>query len=251
MDLPRETKILFLIGLVLLNMAVRFPADGDFREHRVDTFNLHAMAESVEETNEAKWVVHPLSVFGLYPYSYPSLPVLLVSAIAMLTGLSTELSVFMLAQVTGLLAIAAGFILGSELRTDFKYRYMMAALISLSPVFAYETIWTVPKRSLFLLEFSMLLWLLLRFRHTQHDKRYLLLMVPVLIAMAATHRMFMLMPALFGAYLLMALMLWLWKHVHIVLTPRWKREIVKWSAVSVWVAGLVGALLLQAKRVWF
>ncbi len=251
MDLPRETKILFLVGLILLNLAVRFPTQGNFREHRVDTFNLHAMADSVEEENEAKWVAHPLSVFGLYPYSYPSLPVFLVAAIALFTGLSTEISIFVLAQITGLLGIAAGFILGSELRTDFKYRYMMAALISLSPVVAYETIWTIPKRSIFLLEFCMLIWLMLRFRHTQHDKRYLLLMVPVLLAMAATHRMFLLMPALFGSYFLLLLLLWLWRHVHIVITPSWKRELLKWMAVFGWAGALAGALFLQARRVWF
>jgi len=251
MGLPRETKILFLLGLILLNLAVRFPTDGNFREHRVDTFNLHAMADSVEDENEAKWVAHPLSVFGLYPYSYPSLPVFLVAAIAMFTGLSTELSIFVLAQTIGLLGIAAGFVLGSEFRTDFKYRYMMAALISLSPVVAYETIWPIPQRSIFLLEFCMLIWLLLRFRHTQHDKRYLLLMVPVLIAMAATHRMFLLMPALFGSYFLLLIILWLWKRVHLVFTPDWKRELLKWAAVFAWGAALTGALLLQAKRVWF
>jgi len=251
MDLPRETKILFLLGLILLNLAVRFPTDGDFREHRVDTFNLHAMAESVEDTNEAKWVAHPLSVFGLYPYSYPSLPILLVAAIAMLSGLSTELSVFVLAQLVGLMAIGAGYLLGSEIRDDFKYRYLMAAFISLAPALTYETIWAVPKRGLFMLEFTLLFWLLLRFRHTNRDIRYIPLMALVLVSMAATHRMFLLMPLMFAAYIAVVIMLALWRRIHIVFRSGTTLTAVKWGAVGLWAAAVTGILFLKAKRLWF
>ncbi|MCI0497920.1 MAG: hypothetical protein L0Z54_06495, partial [Thermoplasmata archaeon] len=174
-NVPKKAKLFLLLGLVLLNLAVRYPAEGQFREVHVDTFNLHALSESVTREHRAVYVVHPLSLFGLYPYSYPSLPVFLVSAISIFTGLGTEQSIFVLAQMTGLASIAAGFLLGAEIRDDFRYRYLFACMVSLAPTIVSETVWSVPKRSLFMIEFVILLWLLLRYRRSGHDKRYLLL----------------------------------------------------------------------------
>jgi hypothetical protein len=247
MEVPNRTKFFILLGLVFLNLLVRFPQDDQFREHEIDTFSLHPAAESIVNNNEANWVANPLSVFGIFPYSYPSLPILLVAAISFFTGLSIENSIFALAQVVGLLAIGAGYLLGGEIRDNFSYRVFMAAFVSLAPNFVFETTWSIPKRGIFLLEFILLLWLLLRFRHTNHDKRYLLLMIPVLFAMAATHRMFLLIPLVFLAYAGTLLLLFLWSRIHFVLEHN-KRELSKWTLLIIWASGIVGLLYLQASR---
>jgi hypothetical protein len=54
-----------LLLLVLLNIAVRIPV----APHEIgnDSFFIHWMAQSILEEGIALWLVHPASVFGLYP----------------------------------------------------------------------------------------------------------------------------------------------------------------------------------------
>ena len=249
---PKKAKFFLLLGLVLLNVAVRIPAEGQFREHLIDSFNLHALSDEVNEEHRAKWVVHPLSIFGLYPYSWPAIPVFLVSAISMLTGLGTEESVFVLSMAVGLAGIGAGYVLGGEFREDFRYRYLFATIVSLAPVFVQETVWTVPKRAIFCLEFVILLWLILRYRHRGHDKRYLLLMVPVLFSMPATHRLFLLMPLLLIGYAGLMAFFMLWRRAHVVIGSHTASTLLRWGAVSFWAASILGLLYLQSRRVlWY
>ena len=63
--------------LILLNIAVRIPVT----PHEIgdDTFFIHWMAQSILEEKPAMWLVHPASVFGLYPYSYHSFVPFLLS----------------------------------------------------------------------------------------------------------------------------------------------------------------------------
>ena len=58
---------------------------GFFNEGRGDSFIMHQLAESMVNNGYAKWILNPLSYFGLYPLSYPTAyPALLASTISLL-----------------------------------------------------------------------------------------------------------------------------------------------------------------------
>jgi len=70
MKISKKTSYGLIAFLVLLNVALRYPTTS--HEVGVDSFVIHGLANSISENGYAKWVVHPLSIFGFYPYSYPS-----------------------------------------------------------------------------------------------------------------------------------------------------------------------------------
>jgi hypothetical protein len=53
-----------------LNIVVRIPVLPI--ERGGDSSLIHWMSDSIIIEGGAKWVIHPASVFGWYPYSYPS-----------------------------------------------------------------------------------------------------------------------------------------------------------------------------------
>ena len=67
-SLKTKESILFII--ILLSLIIRIP----FTPHEIgnDSFYVHSMTHSIIQEGYAKWVIHPASLFGLYPYSYPS-----------------------------------------------------------------------------------------------------------------------------------------------------------------------------------
>ena len=65
MDLPRKTKY-FLIGFILsVVLYLKYPSAP--HEYGVDGFGNHGMADALISVDHAPWLIHPASVFALYP----------------------------------------------------------------------------------------------------------------------------------------------------------------------------------------
>jgi hypothetical protein len=86
--LSRRIKYSPLAFLVLLNVALRFPV----RPHETgnDAFYYHTLANSISSFGHAKWLIHPLSIFGLYPYFNEIAGPLEASIISQCIGIGME-----------------------------------------------------------------------------------------------------------------------------------------------------------------
>lgn len=66
MKLTKKANYL-LMFLVVLNATFRFPTTP--HELGVDSFKMHGMANFISANGYVKWIMHLLSLFGLYPKS--------------------------------------------------------------------------------------------------------------------------------------------------------------------------------------
>lgn len=184
----KKTYIILLL-LILLNIAVRIPVT----PHGVgnDSFFIHWMAQSIIEEGTALWLVHPASVFGLYPYSYPSFIPFLLATFSNIMGLSIESIILMTSISFGVIGVLFAYMLGKEFSGNELVAYLTAFCFSLSPIFIDFTSWTASTRALFVLLLPLILFLVLRYERTK-DNRFLFLTLLFLLVEASVHRMFLL-----------------------------------------------------------
>ena len=184
----KKTYIILLL-LILLNITVRIPVTPHGVGH--DSFFIHWMAQSIMEEGTALWLVHPASVFGLYPYSYPSFVPFLLSTFSNIMELSIETITLMTSISFGVIGVLFSYLLGKEFSGNELVAYLTAFCFSLSPIFIDFTSWTTSTRGLFVLLLPLTLFLVLRYERTK-DNRFLFLTLLFLLVEASVHRMFLL-----------------------------------------------------------
>src|SRR5438132_13833891 len=112
MGLSRKVTFVLLLFLVSLNLLVRYPRTP--HELDYDGFVFHGMTLSLVQEGYAKWTIHPLSYFGLYPLSHPSGGLFTLAGLSEASGVSIEgaILLFDLAVVT--VGLLSAFVLSME-----------------------------------------------------------------------------------------------------------------------------------------
>jgi len=166
-----------------------------------DSFVIHDLINAINREGRVTWYLHPLSLFGVYSYSYASGIPLLVSAIAQLTGFTTEEAIFIFCIFEGILSLFLGFILSGEFHKSNLFRLMMGGAISLAPGMLYWTTFTLSTRGPFIVILPLFLFLLLR-TLKRGPSNYVVLCILTALILALTHNMFILLVPLVFAFLL-------------------------------------------------
>src|SRR4030067_2271290 len=109
MKMSTRTKILLFALLALINIILRIQAAP--YEIGYDSFFIHIIANSISEFGYAKWLLHPLSVFGLYPFSYSSSVPFILSGISQISGLEMHSIVFIFGMILGILSMMTAYIM--------------------------------------------------------------------------------------------------------------------------------------------
>lgn len=187
----KEHAILLL--LIGLNIVVRIPVLPI--EMGGDSNLIHWMSDSIIIEGGAKWVIHPASVFGWYPYSYPSAVPHLNAVFSIITGLNITNLILFTSVIFGVLGFIFSYLLSKQFFKDELVNLSVAFAFSLNPVYLAYTKWTTTTRALFLTLLPLLLYFLLKYETTKKNK-YLLSFFIVLLIEAATHRMFFLILAI-------------------------------------------------------
>ena len=185
--------------LIALNIIIRYPATS--HELGADSFFIHDLANTISEYGYAKWVIHPLSFFGLYPYSYASGAPHLLSISSLTTGIEMEWTIYIVSLLFGIFGMFAAFVLAGEFSNSFYFKSLVAFIFSISPLAIKFTLWTVSARGLFLMMLPLFIWCLLRI-HKNHSHKYLLLSVLFIFSLATIHKMFVLTIPIMAGYLL-------------------------------------------------
>ena len=106
MRFSRRVNYLLLGALVFLNIALRFPKG--LHEEGYDSFFIHVLSNSIVDAGHAKWVLHPMSLYGLYPLSYPSSQPFLLAGGSLLSGIDMEMMILLNSIVLGLIGVFEG-----------------------------------------------------------------------------------------------------------------------------------------------
>ena len=200
MKLSKKANYLLIIGfLVILNVLFRFPITP--HELGADSFGVHGMANFISENGYAKWIMHPLSFFGLYPLSYPSGAIFYLSGISQSTGIDTEYSILVVSTFLGVLGALTTYLMAKEILDDDFFAFATAFIFSTSRVFLAYTTWTYTLRGFFMVLLPLFIWSLLRFSSSAQGKlKYIILAGVLLIILGTAHHVVLFIPLVLIAY---------------------------------------------------
>lgn len=142
--LTSDQKHLLLPGIALLLMLI-FPYT---HFTGIDTYKWQDIATSVRAEAALPWLVHPLSLLGFTPRSYPSAHPILLATIQTMGNLGTDSGFFVISCFTALLGIATAYRFGLTVFSSRK-AIAFALCYAMSPVFIRYTHWATG-RGLFL-----------------------------------------------------------------------------------------------------
>lgn len=199
MNLSRRVVLTVLTAFVFLNVLLRYPVLP--HETGIDSFFIHTLTEGITLSGQARWVLNPLSLFGLYPLSYPSVGPFFFSAFAQTAGISTEAAILLASLLFGAASVPVSFMMARALRKDDVFGIAVAFLFSLSPRFLIFTLWTGSARGLFMLLLLLFVWSLLH-AYRNPTKANIALIPLVLALAAATHRLAVLLVLVLLAFVL-------------------------------------------------
>jgi len=185
-------RVFFLavVAVIALNIIIRYPVVP--HQLGVDSFFIHYLAGVIGSEGKIPWLLSILSLFGLYPYSYPSGIPILLSELHLVTGCELEVIIYLFALVMGLLGLGTSYLLAGEFFQGRGKQLLFACIYSLSPLALKYTIWTASTRGAFLMLLPLALWSLIRFCRTWSIP-YLLVTILLYSVLWSVHRLFTLL----------------------------------------------------------
>jgi len=126
----------------------------------IDTYRWQNLATNVRLQQYIPWLIHPVSLFGFTPRSYPSAQPLLLATIQMLGGLGVDYGFFLISVVSGATGIASACLLARRFFENPRHAPWFAFFYAFSPVFMRYNHWATG-RGLFLSLFPLFLIALL------------------------------------------------------------------------------------------
>ncbi len=196
--LPKAVTFALLLSILALSLALRYPTSD--HEAGADSFVFHGLAQTILDSKFAPWLINPLSIFGLYPLSHPSGPILAVALTSEVGGIPAEGSILLLDFLSAILGTLGAFLMAREIKPDDRLVLLIAFLFSTAPRFVSSLEWQVPTRSLFTAVVPIFVWALLRLRR-RLDPVHVSVFVASLLVMMSAHRLAVMMAIVVAAYI--------------------------------------------------
>lgn len=182
-------QLMAVFSGILVSLLMRYPLVP--HEQGWDSFIIHQMGQSVNRYGYMKWVIHPLSYIGYYPYSYASGVPAVLSSISQISGLEMEYTILLFCFFESVLFFLLAYMAASQFTNKFMFKMFVAFLYSLSPGVIWFSDWTVSTRGALIMLMPLFIFLL--FKSQSHESRNKMLGLALFIfLMAATiHNMFL------------------------------------------------------------
>lgn len=189
-----RTKMMLLLGLIILNVLFRYPVT----PHEIgwDSFEIHALANSVTEFGHAKWWVHSLSIVGMYPLSYASSVPFFLSGMSQTTSIGMEWTIWIFCLVIGTISVFLAYLLAGLIWDDDIFKFLVPFTYTLSSGMLTLTTWTLSTRGFFVVLLPLFIYLMIKSRFYS---KFIILTVFIFMLMLATHNLvFMTLPIIVG-----------------------------------------------------
>lgn len=192
---------LLIIVFILLNVCLRFPFSHN--ELGVDSYYIHGLSKSIQEEKIIGWNIHPLSLFGMYPYSYAVGVPILVANISLVIGLNLKWTIWLMALFIGLLGALGSYLLATKISKNKLIQLLIPLIFSTSIEFLYFTTWTISSRGMFLALVPLYIYFLISTK--EGNKKYFYLTLIVFILEFFIHQMYVFLIPLTAAFILLNL----------------------------------------------
>ncbi|MGB9940441.1 hypothetical protein [Methanosarcina sp.] len=189
-DPDRRTRALLIGLMVILNIIIRIPSIP--HEKGYDSFFIHTLANSLSTFGSAKWWIHWLSMFGLYPDSYSSAVPFTLSGMSQVMGIEMEETILVFCIMIGLFGMCTAYLFAGRIYDNFLFKYVMSLFFSLAPGFMLFTTWEVSTRGQFIALLPLSLFVLLK--EDIKTKRYILYFAFLVFTFSTHHYAFFIVP---------------------------------------------------------
>jgi hypothetical protein len=189
MKFSKRTKYMLFGSFIFLVISLRYPTT----PHEIgwDSFFIHGLVNNLNhQGNFASWWIHPLSPFGLTPFSYASAVPVLVSAFSQASGLSIEITIWLFGILCGILGIFGSYLVAKELLNNDVYIFLVVFGFSTCENFLAFTTWTLTTRGFFITIMPFFLFLLFRNVNSKKFNTYSILIVLIFILLVAIHHLY-------------------------------------------------------------
>jgi len=193
----KRVRYLTLLSFISFNIAIRFPY---FTHQRgVDTYYIQAFTNSLVHHSHTYWYVHPFTLFGLTPNSYPAGFFYIWGACAKIGNVPLEsINIFQCYIITSF-GILGMYMLSKHLFPKFKFIILSMFFYSTSYLFFDFSFWAASTRIYIIAFFPFFVWLLLRYNYNltvdgsnkynwRFNWKYIILMLLVSIIVLTFHR---------------------------------------------------------------
>lgn len=232
MKFSKRVNYLLIGFLVLLNVVFRYPSF----PHEIgdDSFIIHSLSNTISVNGCAKWVVHPLSLFGFYPFSKSSGELFLLSGASQSTGIEIEVVILLISTLLGIFAIFTAYIMAREFKNDDLFTFIIAFNYSLTPTLLGFTTWTISTRGMFMVFLPLFIWSLLRCRHRlQSVAKNIALTLLFFVTLLSTHRMSILIPLILISYVGAVIFYRTYREFFTLFTPSYKKIVIAVCRLSI------------------
>lgn len=159
-EISKKRKVILVILLILINIVLRIPSIS----HQIgnDSYQMHALANSISESGTARWWINAWSVFGLYSYSYSSAVPFILSGLAQALGIDMEKVVLLYSVTLGLFSISTAYLMAGVFQESFLFKYIFTLFFSTSQGILQFTSFDASTRGMFMVMFPLFFYLLLK-----------------------------------------------------------------------------------------
>jgi len=188
-----------------------------------DTWSTALKAQSINDNGAALWVLHPLSLFGWYPFSYPSGEMILLSGLSQCTSLEMISTVEIASIFFGIFGMFTLFLLAREIEPN--------DLFCVITLFAYATFvhvvgytWNnASTRGLFIMFYPIVIYTLLAMIKYQTKRMtFSFFSTIALITLGSIHRIILLfIGIIFLPLLILVIGQYVWKRFKLSITFKW------------------------------
>ena len=158
-ETSKKYIITLLTLLIVLNIVLRIVSIP--HETGNDSYQIHALANSISQFGEARWWVNWLSVFGLYSYSYASGVPFFLSGLSQLLDMDMEKAILLYCMMIGVFSIASAYLMAGCVYNNFRFKYLFAFFFSISQGILQFTLFDASTRGLFMVIFPLFIYVLL------------------------------------------------------------------------------------------
>ena len=197
MKISKRVMYSLLMMTIMVNFILRYPTSD--HENGTDSLQIHAWSLSILSKGHAVWLVHPLSYFGFYPYSYASGTILLVSTVTLLTNIESELTAFVLPLIVTIMGVSMSFIFLHGQEVNKFIAFIFAFLFTTSRTVVSWSDWNIDPYFIFLYFVLILSFFMSKF-FSKYSIKYFILSFVTFIILLSFHRIALFSILIFASF---------------------------------------------------
>ncbi len=236
----RKTQYFFLAVIGVISILFRYPTSSFMIDHANDSHFYTFLANSITYFGRAKWIIHPLSYMGQYPFSSTTGYPMFLSSVSQAAGVPVDIALLVLTYFISLVGIIGMFLLLREMFDNSIFSLTGSFFFALMPITIWYSSWSLTDRIFVVYLTPFFLFFLLR---TAKDNSR------IFVALSLTTLLFTFLFHKISYFLLPVLLSFLLSGVIMkskFLVPQYLRKRARWFWATLLLISFEGSILFSA-----